>query len=92
MMALDTNPLKSLQADRSTVSESKPMTAATPLPYDPKTNCPSDEGWREPMIRRAAYLRSLSHPGCPGKELEDWFAAEREVDDLIASGAAPYQC
>jgi len=52
---------------------------------------PPTEGWREPMIRRAAYLRALSRGLQPGKELEDWLAAEREVDDLIACGAAPYR-
>jgi hypothetical protein len=52
---------------------------------------PTTQGWREPMIRRAAYLRSLNRGFQPGKELEDWLAAEREVEDLIACGAAPYR-
>jgi hypothetical protein len=43
------------------------------------------------MIRRAAYLRSLNRGFQPGNELEDWLAAEREVDDLAACGAAPYR-
>jgi hypothetical protein len=42
------------------------------------------------MIRRAAYLRSLNRGFQPGNELEDWLIAEREIDDLIACGAAPY--
>ena len=42
------------------------------------------------MIRRAAYLRSLNRGFQPGGELEDWLAAEHEVEDLIACGAAPY--
>jgi hypothetical protein len=53
---------------------------------------PPTHGWREPMIRRAAYLRALNRGFQPGKELEDWLAAEREVEDLVACGAAPYQC
>ena len=52
---------------------------------------PVTQRWREPMIHRAAYLRSLNHGFQPGKELEDWLAAEREVDDLAACGAAPYR-
>jgi hypothetical protein len=51
---------------------------------------PATQGWREPMIRRAAYLRSLNRGFQPGKELEDWLAAEQEIEDLIACGAAPY--
>jgi hypothetical protein len=51
---------------------------------------PAIQGWREPMIRRAAYLRSLNRGFRPGNELEDWLAAEREVDELAACGAAPY--
>lgn len=52
---------------------------------------PPTRGWREPMIRKAAYLRALSRGFQPGKELEDWLAAEREIEDLIACGAAPYR-
>ena len=51
---------------------------------------PVTQGWREPMIRRAAYFRALNRGFQPGRELEDWLAAEREVDDLAACGAAPY--
>jgi hypothetical protein len=42
------------------------------------------------IIRRAAYLRSLNRGLQPGKELEDWLAAEQEIDHLIACGAVPY--
>jgi hypothetical protein len=41
-------------------------------------------------IRRAAYLRSLNRGFQPGKGLEDWLAAEHEIEHLIACGAAPY--
>jgi hypothetical protein len=51
---------------------------------------PAAMGWREEMIRHTAYLRSQHRMPCPGKELEDWLAAEREVDELIACGGAPY--
>jgi hypothetical protein len=43
------------------------------------------------MIRRAAYLRSLNRGFQPGRELEDWLEAEREIDALAACGAAPYR-
>jgi nicotinamidase-related amidase len=51
---------------------------------------PATHGWRDAMIRRAAYIRSLNRGFQPGKELEDWLAAEQEIDHLIACGAAPY--
>jgi Protein of unknown function (DUF2934) len=71
-------------------SEQISSAARQPLDIAPYLH-PVTQGWREPMIRRAAYLRSLNRGFQPGKELEDWLAAEREVDDLAASGAAPYR-
>ena len=71
---------------KQTSSAASPHLDTGPYVYPPT------QGWREPMIRRAAYLRALNRGFQPGKELEDWLAAEREVDDLIACGAAPYQC
>jgi hypothetical protein len=46
--------------------------------------CPSAaQSWRENMVREAAYFRFL-HRGCgPGRALEDWAAAEREVDAFM---------
>lgn len=41
---------------------------------------------RESMIREAAYFRAEQRGFAPGAELEDWFAAEREVDRLLSSG------
>lgn len=90
MLALNVKPSDRPLIDHSTVSHFRPGTAAPALPHGRKASHPADLGWREPMIRESAYLRSLSHPGCPGKELEDWLAAEREIDDLITCGAAPY--
>jgi hypothetical protein len=68
----------------------EPIGSARPIPLDigPYLH-PATHGWREPMIRGAAYLRSLNRGFQPGKELEDWLAAEQEIDRLIACGAAP---
>jgi hypothetical protein len=52
---------------------------------------PAATNWRAEMIRHTAYLRSQRRLPCPGKELEDWLAAEREIDELIACGGAPYR-
>lgn len=40
---------------------------------------------REQMIREAAYLRAESRGFEPGHEVEDWLAAEHEVDLRIAA-------
>jgi hypothetical protein len=42
---------------------------------------------RESMIREAAYFRAEQRSFTPGKELDDWFAAEQEIDAFLAQGA-----
>jgi hypothetical protein len=39
---------------------------------------------REQMIRAAAYTRAARRALMPGYELEDWLAAERQVDEFLA--------
>jgi DUF2934 family protein len=59
----------------------KPKAAATGRSHN-------DED-RQASIARAAYLRSQSRGFQPGFELEDWLAAEAEVDQrLVAEGHA----
>ena len=41
---------------------------------------------REEMIRRAAYLRSESRSFYPGREVDDWLAAEAQIDEQLANG------
>jgi hypothetical protein len=46
---------------------------------------PSQPGFVDPqqraaLIARAAYFRALNRGFAPGSELEDWLAAEAEVD------------
>ena len=80
------DPLRSGKTRRAASSGSEPICSATSMPHNPSPA----RGWREPMIGRAAYFRSLNCQFQPGKELEDWLAAEQEIDHLIACGAAPY--
>lgn len=40
---------------------------------------------RHARIARAAYFLSERRSFCPGGELEDWLAAEAEIDRLLAS-------
>lgn len=59
--------------------------AAQHSPERPDPNCThpaAERAWREKQIRDAAYFRSLRRPPGCGKELEDWLAAEQEIDGL----------
>lgn len=40
---------------------------------------------RYAMIARVAYFRAAGRGFCPGCELDDWLAAEAEVEERIAS-------
>jgi hypothetical protein len=40
-------------------------------------------GLRLEMIRDAAYFRAAARGFAPGKEIEDWLAAEQDVEELI---------
>ncbi|MCK7583009.1 MAG: DUF2934 domain-containing protein [Chromatiales bacterium] len=42
------------------------------------------EDKRQDMIREAAYYKAEKRNFAPGHEAEDWAAAEREIDELIA--------
>jgi hypothetical protein len=60
-----------------------PRTCAAAM-ADPRTTNPLvEQAWRDKLVREAAYLRSQQRSPCPGKELEDWLAAEREVDESL---------
>jgi hypothetical protein len=48
-----------------------------------------DPARRGSMIAEAAYYRAEHRAFAPGRELEDWFAAEAEVDAWLARGVAP---
>ncbi len=51
---------------------------------DPRTTNPLvEQAWRDKLVREAAYFRSQHRRPCPGKELEDWLAAEREIDGVL---------
>jgi hypothetical protein len=67
------------------------MSTAMSEPFDPLRFCPAppdQQAERKTMVAEAAYFRAERHGFTPGHELEDWVAAEHEVDALL-SGAAP---
>ena len=57
---------------------------ATPAFIEPKQ--------RRAMIAEAAYYRAASRGFEPGRELEDWYLAEDEIDGMLARGEVPAVC
>lgn len=58
-----------------------------PLRFSLPVRRVSDEERRK-MIERAAYFRAEKRNFTPGRELEDWIAAEAEVDRELAGKIA----
>jgi hypothetical protein len=68
-----------------------PQAASRYSPEQPDASCTHpgvERAWREKRIRDAAYFRSLRRPPGAGSELEDWLAAEQEID-AASSGLFP---
>jgi len=90
-MTTPIDPSRRGQPRRAASCGSEQVSSATSKPLDLRPYPhPCTQGWREPMIRRSAYLRSLNRGFQPGKERDDWLAAEQEIENRIACGAAPY--
>jgi hypothetical protein len=47
-----------------------------------------DPQQRAAQIAKAAYFRAMNRGFAPGHEMEDWLAAEAEVDAGLMSGTA----
>jgi hypothetical protein len=47
-----------------------------------------DPQQRAALIARAAYLRAMNRGFAPGHDVEDWLAAEAEVDAELLRGSA----
>lgn len=58
----------------------KPNSAATRAFIEPER--------RHTMISEAAYFRSEGRSFCPGRKLDDWLAAESEIDRSLTSGGS----
>ena len=72
----------------------RPAPAATPAPgtAGASTRITFSEEARRAMIEQAAYLRCERRGLAPGGEVEDWLAAEAEVDALLkATNGGPPQ-
>lgn len=55
--------------------------AATKPPKSP-VNISAEERWR--MVATAAYHRAEQRAFAPGHEVEDWLAAENEIDAVLS--------
>jgi hypothetical protein len=53
------------------------------LPDSATTHPDVEAQWRTRMVRECAYFRSLRHASHTGSQLEDWLAAEHEVDAYL---------
>ena len=47
---------------------------------------PGSRTERHAMVARAAYFRAEKRGFAPGHELDDWLAAEAEIDRALAAG------
>jgi hypothetical protein len=61
----------------------KPAGRPACLPDATTTNPDVEAAWRHRMIREAAYYRSQHRCSGERHELDDWLAAEREVDHYL---------
>jgi hypothetical protein len=62
--------------DPATLQPINPLRFCEPLVESPER--------RREMVAEAAYLRAQRRDFLPGHELEDWLAAEAEVDQRLA--------
>lgn len=73
-------------AEKATPSpRAEPVKPAAPA-VGAATRITVSEDARRAMIAQAAYLRAERRGFAPGGELEDWMAAEAEVDALLRAG------
>ncbi|HKE45959.1 MAG TPA: DUF2934 domain-containing protein [Steroidobacteraceae bacterium] len=88
-------PAKSTKSRRKTSSVASPASVASPEPsIEARETAPASAertqitvSDRHGMIALAAYYRAEKRRFAPGFEVEDWVAAEREVDQLLRRGA-----
>lgn len=73
-------------ADQASQQRSRPAPAKAASVTGAATGITVSEDARRAMIEQAAYLRAERRGFSPGGEVEDWLAAEAEVDALLKAG------
>lgn len=74
---------------RLTVKKNPPGPQAAIGPNSHR-GAPIDAHLREALIRNAAYFRAANRGFFPGQEIQDWLAAEAEIDRKLANGEMPH--
>jgi hypothetical protein len=74
-------PVEKAPARRRTAAAVNPTTASGAA-----AGITISEDARRAMVEQAAYLRAERRGFAPGGEVEDWLAAEAEVDALLKAG------
>lgn len=85
-------PQSAASAGPAARAEQRGSPAEFPYVPDHAVECgeaPLDDHAREELIRTAAYLRAEYRGFAAGHELDDWLGAERDIDNWIATRAAP---
>ena len=81
---------KTIKADEKISPTAPARKPAAPRPKKPAAKAPAtvliSEDVRRAMVAEGAYLRAERRGFAPGREEEDWLAAEAEVDRLLKAG------
>jgi Protein of unknown function (DUF2934) len=76
-------------SETKTVLIEKPQSPGKPNSRATATGSVLESGAREKLVREGAYFRAERRGFSPGGELEDWVAAERDVDQMLMDGKDP---
>lgn len=88
-MANTTTKGSTTRNSKTNISKKPPKTTGTTVTRKTRTKAAAttheiSPDLRQQMIAEAAYLRAEQRGFGPGDPLDDWLAAEREVDMLLA--------
>ena len=72
-------PSKSKQSTHEETAVSTPAETGTP----PEGEAPMDPAQRQAMIAEAAFFMAQSRRFVPSQDVDDWLAAEREIDQRL---------
>lgn len=67
----------------SAATDAKPVKPRTPRKATAKKEITPEQRYQ--MIAQAAYFRAERHGFSSGRALEDWIAAEQEIDSMLKS-------
>jgi hypothetical protein len=85
-----TTPSPSRSESQQSVQKAAPRARTAPVSPSPGSDASNDvsvsEDARRALVAQAAYLRAERRGFAPGGEVEDWLAAEAEVDALLKAG------